>query len=133
MKEKDVPQDKLITKEKFTTDVYYVKNDANKYVSARSDGWEVKNEALKITWEDIHERTAQALEEVKAGLKSPIHYYMVKNIMDLSIVSAYTGFWRWTVKRHLKPEKFNKLSDKKLLKYAQTFQISLEELKNTGK
>lgn len=129
MKEKDIPQDKIISKEKFTTDVYYVKNDANKYVSATSDGWEVKNDALRITWDDIHEKTAIALQEFKDGKKSPIHYYMIKNIMDLSIVSAYTGYWRMTIKRHIKPKNFAKLSEEKLQKYADTFKVTIEQLK----
>ena len=46
-----------------------------------------------------------------------------------SIVSAYTGFCKWQVKRHLKPEVFRKLSDKKLKKYADVFEVSVEELK----
>jgi hypothetical protein len=50
--------------------------------------------------------------------------------MDVPIVAAYTGFWQWTVKRHLKPEVFRNLSDKKLARYAGVFDISVEELKN---
>jgi hypothetical protein len=50
--------------------------------------------------------------------------------MDISILSSYTGFWKWTVKRHLKPSVFKKLSDQKLQKYAEIFEISIDELKN---
>ena len=49
--------------------------------------------------------------------------------MDIGIVSAYTGFWKWTIKQHLKPAAFKKLSEKKLNKYAEAFNISVEELK----
>ena len=51
-------------------------------------------------------------------------------MMDLPIVAAYTGFWQWTIKRHLKPSVFKDLSDSKLQKYAEAFDISVDELKN---
>ena len=49
--------------------------------------------------------------------------------MDIPIVSAYTGFWKWQVKQHLKPSVFERLSEKKLAKYAVIFEVSVEELK----
>ena len=53
--------------------------------------------------------------------------------MDLSIVASYTGFWKWQIKRHLKPSVFNKLSEAKLKKYADVFEITVEELKTMKK
>ena len=129
MKKKDLPQDGRFSKKPFTTDVCYVKNENNKYEAVESEGWEVKNIALSNVWEDIHEQVAEAKEEVKRGEKSNIHYYMIKCLMDLTTLSAYTGFWRLSIKRHLKPAVFNKLSQKKLAKYAEAFKISVEELK----
>jgi hypothetical protein len=38
--------------------------------------------------------------------------------------------WQWRVKRHLKPTVFKSLSDSILKKYADAFNISIEELKN---
>jgi hypothetical protein len=49
--------------------------------------------------------------------------------MDVGIVAAYTGFWKWQVKRHLKYSVFQKLSPSKLAKYAELFEVSQEELK----
>jgi hypothetical protein len=49
--------------------------------------------------------------------------------MDVGIVAAYTGFWKWTIKQHLKPVVFKKLPGKKLQQYADAFNISVEELK----
>jgi hypothetical protein len=54
---------------------------------------------------------------------------MERGLMDIGIVSAYTGFWKWQVKRHLKPSVFKKLSDKKLQRYAGVFNVSIPELK----
>ena len=53
------------------------------------------------------------------------------NKMDLNILSSYVGFWKWRVKRHFKPSVFAKLNDKILKKYADTFGVSIEELKNS--
>jgi len=49
--------------------------------------------------------------------------------MDLKLVADYTGFWQLTIKRHMKPEIFNKLSDTKLQKYAEAFNTSVADLK----
>jgi hypothetical protein len=38
--------------------------------------------------------------------------------------------WIWRVKRHRKPSVFKRLSNKVLSKYAEAFEISIEELKN---
>jgi hypothetical protein len=50
--------------------------------------------------------------------------------MDLGILASYVGFWKWRVKRHFKPSVFSKLSNKILQKYADAFDISVDELKN---
>jgi hypothetical protein len=49
--------------------------------------------------------------------------------MDVEILAGYSGFWQWQVKRHLKPDVFKKLSDKKLQKYADAFNVKVEDLK----
>ena len=49
--------------------------------------------------------------------------------MDIGLVAAYTGFWKWTVKQHLKSAAFKRLSQKKLQQYADAFNVSVEELK----
>jgi len=67
---------------------------------------------------------------VKTGDKSPIYLLMFINRMDLSILSSYTGYWKLCIKRHFKPKVFKTLSDKKLKKYADAFNIGVEELKN---
>ena len=35
--------------------------------------------------------------------------------MDLPVLAGYTGFWKMTIKKHMKPKVFNKLSKDKLL------------------
>jgi len=50
--------------------------------------------------------------------------------MYLPVLSVYTGFFPFFIKRHLKPSVFNGLSDRKLEKYASAFDVTLQELKN---
>ncbi len=128
MKKKDIPQDNsgLVN---FTKEVYYAEDDKGEYTTELSSGWEVKSEALNVAWEDIHERVADAKKQVEQGLASPILFFMELRLMDLGLVASYTGFWRWQIKRHLKPNTFAKLSQRKLKKYAEAFDISVDELK----
>ena len=129
MKKDDIPQDPSVL-DKFTKEVCYAVDESGNYVTQLSRGWEVKADALGITWEDIEKKVALAKKQVLNGEVSPIAYYIELRVMDLSIVSAYTGFWQWTIKRHLKPAVFKNLSDSKLQKYAELFEVSIDQLKN---
>ncbi len=129
MKKEDLPQDESALKN-VTRELMYVKNKEGKYTTDLSTGWEVKKNALDNAWDDIKERSEEARLAVKNGKKSPICYFMELKIMDLTILSGYTGFWGFTIKRHMKPNVFKSLSDKKLNIYAKAFEISLDELKN---
>lgn len=125
MKKKDLPQDKGFIKE-----ICYVKNSEGKYESDLSSGWSVKSDALDNAWDDINEQIEAAKKAILAGEKSPIYYYLVKTLMDYQVLSGYTGFWKISIKKHMTPNGFKKLSDKKLEKYAHAFGITLDELKN---
>ncbi len=129
MKKEDIPQDQSALTG-VTRDVCYVKDKDGKYTTDLSIGWQVKKQALDNAWEDIHERVKEALEKVRRNEVSPIVYFMELKLMDIPLLSSYTGFWRWTIKRHFKPSVFNTLSDKKLMIYAKAFDISINDLKN---
>ncbi|MGB0886642.1 MAG: hypothetical protein ACPGSL_00855 [Vicingaceae bacterium] len=129
MKKKDLPQDDSGLKN-FTREVCYVKNSEGKYESDLSSGWSVKNEALDNAWEDINEQIIAAKKAVTAGEKSPIYFFYIKNLMDFQVLSGYTGFWKFSIKKHMTPKGFNKLNDNKLAKYANAFNITIDELKN---
>lgn len=128
MKKKDVPQDSSGL-ENFTKELYYAVDESGNYTTALSKGWEVKSNALNVAWDDIKDRVQGAYESAKRGETSPIFFFMELHIMDITLLSAYTGFWKWQVKRHLKPKVFKKLSQKKLEKYAGVFGVTVEQLK----
>lgn len=129
MKKDEIPQDPSALG-RVTKEVCYAVDEAGNYGSHLSRGWEIKADALGITWEDIERKVAAVKKQVVAGEVSPIAYFIEVGVMDLSIVSAYTGFWKWTIKRHLKPAVFKKLSDSTLQKYAGLFEVTVDQLKN---
>ena len=128
MKKEDVPQD-MSALGKITTEVCYVTDKEGKYTTEQSRGWDVKITALDVTWQNVEERIAAARQKVLSNEASPLLFFMEKNIMDTSIMAGYTGFGKWQVKRHLNPSVFKKLPNKKLLKYAEIFNVSVDELK----
>jgi hypothetical protein len=128
MKKEEIPQD-LGALGKITGEVVYAVDESGKYGTVLSNGWEVKSAALDVAWKDVEQRIETARQRVNNREASPILFFMELRVMDIPIVAAYTGFWKWQVKKHLKYGVFEKLSDGKLSKYAELFEVSVEELK----
>jgi hypothetical protein len=129
MKKEDIPQDPGALA-KVTKELTYAVDESGKYTTELSAGWEIKAKALDVAWDDVEKRIADAKEKVIKGEASPILYFIEYKLMDPGIVAAYTGFWKWQVKRHLKPNVFKKLSDKKLERYSTLFEIPVDQLKH---
>jgi hypothetical protein len=128
MKKEEIPQD-LGALGKITGEVVYAVDETGKYTTVLSNGWEVKSSALDVAWKDVEQRIQAAHEKVIRKEASPILFFMELRVMDIGIVAAYTGFWKWQVKNHLKYTVFQKLPEKKLDRYAALFEVSPEELK----
>ena len=129
MKKEEIPQD-LGALGKITGEICYAVDESGKYTTALSNGWEVKSSALDVAWKDVEQRIEAAKQKVANKEASPILFFMELRVMDIPIVAAYTGFWKWQVKKHMKYSVFQKLSDSKLAKYAALFEVSTEDLKN---
>lgn len=128
MKNKEVPQDDAnMMRGKFREPVYSLDENGN-YTVVKSVGWDPKNAVMQQAWDNINEKVEKTKAKVINGQLSPIAYYMEKNIMDIALLSKYMGLWRWSVKKHLKPKHFNKLSDKLLSQYADIFNITIKQL-----
>jgi hypothetical protein len=130
MKKEEVPQDKGNLSNKNMKELVYATDEKGNYTTALSTGWEPKTIALSNSIDEISERIAIAKVQVENKEVSPIVYFMEHSRMDVAILSSYVGMWQWRVKRHFKPKVFAKLSDKILQKYAETFNISIDELRN---
>jgi hypothetical protein len=128
MKKEEIPQD-LGALGKITGEIVYAVDETGKYTTELSNGWEVKSSALEVAWKDVEQRIEAARQKVNNKEASPILFFMELRVMDIPIVAAYTGFWKWQVKKHLKYPVFEKLTESRLAKYAALFEVSVEELK----
>lgn len=85
---------------------------------------------LQQAWDLFNERIEEARVNVTLGKVSPVVYYMEKNLLDPMTLSMTSGMAIWRVKRHFKPGVFKKLSQKTLAKYAEAFNITIDQLQN---
>ncbi|AUS05977.1 hypothetical protein [Pseudotamlana carrageenivorans] len=129
MKKRDVPQDKSNLESTQSKELCYAVNEKGEYTTAHSSGWEPKTIALDNAIAEINARIENARQNVIRNKTSPLAYYMEVHKMDVPILASYVGMWQWRVKRHFKPKVFAKLSNKILQKYADVFEITIEELK----
>ena len=122
----DIPQDnsKIFRGQR---KVVYATQDGN-YQTATTNGWETEEFATEQAVEELNQLTAEALDAVKRGEKSPLFYYMYRYRFDLPSLAQATGFWQCQIKRHFKPRVFAKLSDKVLSRYAEVFGVAILEL-----
>lgn len=130
MKRSEVPQDESDLAKANFRELCYATDEQGNYVTEKSTGWEVKAAALTNAVERIHRRTEEAYQRLREGKTSPIEYYMELNRMDMGVLAAHVGLWRWRVKRHFDPERFSRLKDPLLRKYAEAFNITVQQLKH---
>ncbi len=123
----EVPQERSSTYAGHKKLLYARTRDGG-YTAVQSSGWHAEEQA---TCEAVHEyeRLAeQALSAVRAGQASPLYFHMYRCRMDVALLSQVVGIWRWRVKRHLRPNNFNKLSPTILARYAQALDMTPDEL-----
>lgn len=130
MKKEEVPQDKSNLASANIRELCYATDENGNYTTALSTGWEPKKIALDISIQDINERIEQARIDVINAKVSPIIYFMEVHKMDWQTLASYVSMWTWRVKRHGKPSVFKGLNAEILQKYADAFEISVEDLKN---
>lgn len=133
MKKKEVPQDKSNLETANFRELCYAVDENGEYTTENSSGWEPKTVALNNAIVEINERIEDSKNRVINGKTSPIEYYMELHKMDVGILASYAGIWQFNVKRHFKPSVFKKLNERTLKKYAEVFDISVEELQDISK
>ncbi|MCJ7467119.1 MAG: hypothetical protein MUO53_10555 [Maribacter sp.] len=130
MKKEEVPQDKSNLASANFRELCYAVDENGEYMTANSTGWDPKTIALGNAIKEIEERVANAKKRVLEGKTSPVEYYMELHKMDIPILASYVGMWQWRVKRHFKPSVFNNLSPNTLQKYADVFEVSVQDLRS---
>ncbi len=130
MKIKEVPQDNIKTFKGFGTKAMYAVDENGQYATIPTSGWEVEEVVLRDVVDDFAKLAEEAKSRVIKGNTSPIEYYMNKYFVDLPALAAGMSLAKWRVKRHFNPKVFNKLNNEMLQKYADFFNLDVEELKN---
>ena len=131
-------KDDIIESDERKDDLIYTYNrelfysfDKNKGFSRKvSYQYDANQTIIKQSWDAAEERQNEMKQKVKEGKLSPIAYYMEKNLMEVPMLAAYVGYRKWKVRCHLNPKKFAKLKPEQLKKYAEVFDITIEDLKN---
>ncbi|PLY05906.1 MAG: hypothetical protein C0625_11260 [Arcobacter sp.] len=109
--------------------VMYAKEEGGQFQRVNY-GSSVEEFATQVAVEEYEVLKKESLESIEKGISSPIEYFMYENRMDLPTLSSVVGMMQFRVKRHLKMNNFKKLNDKLLNKYAEAFNIKIEELKD---
>lgn len=130
MKKEKVPQDNNETYQGYSTKVVYAVDEGGNYTQVKTSGWEVEEIVLQDVVNDFKDKAQEVARQVMAGQASPIEYFMHAKYMDLPSLAAGVGMAKWRVKRHLTAKGFKKLNRKKLQRYADFFNIEIEELSN---
>jgi hypothetical protein len=127
MKREDVPQDESSTLAGQKKPLY-VLNETGQYTTALSSGWDAEEVVLNQAIAQFETQTRDALLRARHGVVSPLEYHMYRCRMDLTVLAQSTGFFKWQVKRHLRPDIFQRLPEKKLVRYAEALGLSITDL-----
>ncbi len=130
MKIKEVPQDNIKTFKGFGTKAMYAVDENGQYATIPTSGWEVEEVVLRDVVDDFTKLAEEAKSRVIKGNTSPIEYYMNKYFMDLPALAAGMSLTKWRVKRHFNPKVFNKLNNEMLQRYADFFNLDVDELED---
>lgn len=128
MELKEVPQERNTTLDG-QRKVVYAKDAQGRLRIAASQGWEVEEIVTTQALTSLQSLAAKALEQVRLGQASSLAYWMHERRMDEALLAQSTGFWRWRVRRHLKPQHFASLGATELECYAQALGLSVATLK----
>jgi hypothetical protein len=125
--EKEEKQDLIY---KNNRELFYSFDPENRFSKQVNYQYGANQLIIKQSWDAAEARVNEVKEKILKGELSPIAFFMEKNLMEIPMLSDYSGFPKRKVKKHLKPAGFDNLTTEQLAKYAYAFNISVEELKN---
>lgn len=131
MRDQDVPQEGNRTLGGHRKAVYARGDDGRLHMVA-SAGWEVEEIVTSQAVADLERLAADALQRCRAGLTAPLEVHMHRARMDIPLLAQATGLWQWRVRRHLRPEIFQRLSPALLQRYADALGLSVAQLKDVA-
>jgi hypothetical protein len=128
MKADEVPQD--ITYYEGKNRACYALDDEGKYIIVPSSGWKAEEVVNGLAVAELAAKLEETRQEVLKGLKSPLVYHMEQRQMTPEILAKTAGVLGFRLRRHFRPEVFDRLPPAILQRYAQALALSIEELKS---
>ena len=123
----EIPQDKSQTYDGHFKVVYATQE--GDYTTGFSSGWSDEEFVTTQAVLALQEETKAAFEQVKLGNKSPLYFYMYRYRHDVTSLAQSSGLFKWQIKRHFNPKRFQLLPEKTLLRYAKAFNLPVEQLR----
>ena len=106
----------------------YAVDAQGRYVPAPCNGWEAEEIVLDQAIAEYVRQAEDAWRRAKAGAASTLEYHMFKQRMDVVLLAQSTGFFKWRVRRDLKPGVFQKLSASRRERYSDALGVSPSHL-----
>jgi hypothetical protein len=91
--------------------------------------WYDNMDACDMVMENRIQELEPLRNQVLAGQLSALAYHIESKFFSIGLISSYTGIPKRHIKKHMKPEHFNRLDEETLRKYAFAIGVSIEELK----
>ena len=108
----------------------YAKNAEGQMVIVASRGSEVDETVTLQAVDRMNALAAEAKQRVLAGQSAPLEYWMCACRMDVALLSQVTGIWQWRIRRHFQPQRFARLPERLLARYAEALGLSIEQLQS---
>jgi hypothetical protein len=107
----------------------YAKDADGKMVIVPSRGSEVDETVTMQAVERMHAQAEEARSRALAGQTSPLEYWMYARRMDVALLSQVTGVWQWRIRRQFDPQRFERLSESQLSRYAEALGLTSDQLR----
>jgi hypothetical protein len=107
----------------------YAKNADGKMVIVPSRGSEVDETVTMQAVERMHAQAEEARSRALAGQTSPLEYWMYARRMDVALLSQVTGVWQWRIRRQFDPQRFERLPESQLSRYAEALGLTSDQLR----
>lgn len=118
MKRANVPQDNAKAFMGLSK-VLYAEDADGRYVPAPCNGWEAEEIVLDQAIAEFERLATEAWQRARQGDGSALEYHMYRERMDVVLLAQSTGYFKWRVRRHLRPGAFAALPAKRQLRYAE--------------
>ena len=129
METTSVPQDPSPTYEGQRKLLYAV-DERGDYTGVQSAGWEPETFATLTAVAELDRLRDEAWTRASAGQTSALEFHMFDRRMELDTLAATTGIWKWRIRRHFHVNRFARLPQRMLERYADAMGITVERLKS---